>query len=83
MLFRNQAAVLILLGLAVFASVVLRPAASMPWVPDWLGAAIAGVALLGTLMLFWRRGTLRVCYLLLFAVALALAAVVGALQRTN
>ena len=50
---------------------------------EWLGAAIAGVALLGTLMLFWRAGTLRLCYLLLFAVALALAAVVGALQRAK
>ena len=54
MLSGTRQPVLILLGLAVFASVVLRPAASMPWVPDWLGAAIAGVALLGTLMLFWH-----------------------------
>jgi hypothetical protein len=73
---KYQAALLALLGLAIFAPVLLR-AAPLAWLPDWLGAAIAVAALLGAFIVFWRAGAMRIGYVVLFAVALALAAAFG------
>jgi hypothetical protein len=76
---KHQGALLALLGLGVFAPVLLA-ATSPPWFPDWLGAAIALAALFGALIVFWRAGGMRAGYLILFAAAVALAAALGQLR---
>ena len=76
---RHQGALFALLWLGVFTPLLLGAATSPSWLPDWLGAAIALAALFGALMVFWRAGGLRIGYVVLFAVALALAAAVGRL----
>jgi len=73
---RHRAALLALLGLVIFAPLLLR-ATSSSMLPEWLGAAIAVVALFAALLVFWRARALRLRYLLLFAAALALAAAMG------
>jgi hypothetical protein len=47
------------LGLAIFIPVLLRAAASVAWLPDWLGAGIAVAALFGALTVLWRSGAMR------------------------
>lgn len=72
----RRAVLLSLLGLAVFAPALLR-ATSLSWLPDWLGAAIAVAALFGAFIVFWRAGAMHNRYIVMFAVALALAAAFG------
>ena len=80
---KHTAGLFALLGLGVFAPVLLSTATSLSWLPDWLGPAIAVAALFGALVVFWREGVLRIGFLVLFAVALVLAAVLGQiLSRT-
>jgi hypothetical protein len=73
----QSAALASLLGLGAAVPMLLQGAA-FAWLPDWLGAAIAVLSVLGVLALFWNAGALRVRYIALFVLALALAAGVGA-----
>lgn len=45
--------------------------------PGWVGGAMALGALFGTVLVFWRSGALRARFLVLFAAALAVAALAG------
>ena len=76
---RDQAVLLSLLGLAVFAPVLLTAAMPPPWLPEWLGAVIAVASLFAALLLFWRAGAMRARYIVLFAVALVIATALGQL----
>jgi hypothetical protein len=75
---RHRTVLLALLGLVIFLPMLLR-ATTSSLLPEWLGAALALVALFGALLVFWRAGALRLKYVLLFAASLALAAAVGRL----
>lgn len=69
-----QAILTVLLAIAVFAPIALHPGATFPWVPVWLGAATAFAALVGAFAVFWQTGALRTRFLLLFFVAIGVAA---------
>lgn len=68
-----------LLGDAVFVPGLTRAGWSRWGFPEWLGATTSMFALAAALIVFWRAGALRLRYLGLLAVAIALAALVGAL----
>ncbi len=68
-----------LLGIAVFAPVLLSTNARLPWIPAWLGGVIALVGLTGALLVFWQTRALRTRFLVLFFVGIGVAAVGGAL----
>ncbi len=68
-----------LLGVAVFAPMLLLSNYSSPWIPPWLGAAIALVGLGGALFVFWQTGALRTRFLVLFFVGVGVAAACGGL----
>jgi hypothetical protein len=71
---QHTAVLLALLGLGVVAPVLLPAGTSLTWVPVWLGAAIANLALFGALIVLRHAGALRIRYLVLIGVALAIAA---------
>lgn len=68
-----------LLGVAVFAPVLLSTNSRFFWIPTWLGAVIAFVGLIGALLVFWQAGALRTRFLVLFFVGVGVAAACGAL----
>jgi hypothetical protein len=76
---KHQEVLVALLGLVSSLPLFLATVPSLSWLPRWLGAAVALAALLGALAVFWHAGALRARYVVLFAVALAFAAVTGQL----
>ncbi len=75
----QQATLAALLGIAVFAPFLSPTNSSVPWAPAWLGATISLVALLGTFLVFWHAGALRIRFLVMFVVAVGVAAACAAL----
>ena len=69
----------VLAGVAVFAPMLLRPSASLPWVPVWLGALIAFLSLIGALWVCRKAGMLSASVLVVFVLVVA-GAVFGALS---
>ena len=76
---RQQLILASLLGVAIFAPMLLRSNSSFPWIPAWLGAAVALVGLGGSLLVFRHTGALRTRFLVLFFVGVGVAAACGAL----
>jgi len=76
---KHQIALTVLLGIAVFAPVLLRPSSMFPWVPVWSGAVTAFLALVGSFLVFWQTGALRTRFLVLFLVGVVAAAACAAL----
>ena len=76
---KQQATLAALLGIGIAAPILLSSTSSVPWVPVWLGAAVALVALLGAFLVFWRAGALRTRFLVLFVLAAGVAAACAAL----
>lgn len=74
---RQQATLVALLGIALLAPVLLSQATGLSWLPGWFGASMAIGALLAALGVFWRTGAMRGGYVVLFVLALAVAAVLG------
>lgn len=72
-------ALLAVLGIAVGAPVLMQTVPSLTWFPEWLGGAVALAALFGVFMVLWHAGALRIRYVVLFGIALGVAAVVGRL----
>ena len=68
-----------LLGVAIFAPMLLRTSSRFPWIPAWLGATVALVGLGGALLVFRQTGALRTRFLVLFVVGVGVAAACGAL----
>lgn len=75
----EQATLAALLGISVFAPILLHTNSSMPWIPAWLGAATGLVALLGAFLVFWHAGALRIRFLVLLFIAFSVAAACAAL----
>lgn len=76
---KQQAMLAALLGIGIFAPIVLHTNSSLPWIPAWLGAATGLVALLGAFLVFWHAGALRIRFLVLLFIAVGVAAVCAAL----
>ena len=76
---KHQATLAVLLGVAVFAPIVLHPSSTFPWVPVWSGAATAFAALVGAFVVFWQTGALRTRFFVLFFVGVGVAAACAAL----
>ena len=76
---KQQAMLAALLGVAIFAPMLLRTSSRFPWIPDWLGATVALVGLGGALLVFRQTGALRTRFLVLLVVGVGVAAACGAL----
>jgi protein-S-isoprenylcysteine O-methyltransferase Ste14 len=76
---RQQALLAALLGLAIFAPLLLQPNSSAPWAPTWLGPVVAFAGLAGALLVFRQTGALRTKFLVLFFAGVGVAAACGAL----
>jgi hypothetical protein len=76
---QHQVTLAALLGIAIFAPILLHTNSSLPWIPAWLGAATAFAALLGAFLVFWHAGALRIRFFALFIVAVGVAAACAAL----
>lgn len=76
---KHRATLTVLLGIAVFAPILLHPSSTFPWVPAWSGAATALVALVGSFLVFWQTGALRTSLFVLFFVGVGVAAACAAL----
>jgi uncharacterized paraquat-inducible protein A len=76
---KHQATLTSLLSIAVFAPILLRPNSTFPWIPIWLGAVTAFVALVGSFLVFWQTGALRNRFLVLLFVGVGVAAACAAL----
>ena len=71
---RGRSAVVALLLAAVFAPLLLRPD-SLPGVPDWTGAAVSALCLLGGLWALVQAGRVKRAYFFGLVAALALVLV--------
>ncbi len=80
---RQTAMLAALLGLAVFAPLLLGSNSRFPWLPVWLGAVIGFVGLIGALLVFQQTGVLRTRFLVLFVVGVGVAVACGALLAHN
>ncbi len=76
---KERATLAALLGIAILAPILLHTNASLPWIPAWLGAAIGLVALLGTFLVFWHAGALRIRFPVLLFISVGVAAACAAL----
>ena len=77
----EQGMLAVMLGIAIFAPIFLHASSSLPWIPGWLGAAIGIAALLGTFLLFWRAGALRIRFLVVLSIAICVVAAYAVLLR--
>ena len=79
----DQATIVCLLLVAMGALLLSDGAATIGWLPAWMGAAIGIGSLLGMLLVVRRAGALRTNLLVLFAAALAAAALYGWLSAAR
>jgi len=64
-----------LLGATIFAPILLRSNALFPWLPIWLGAAVAFVSLAAAFLVCRQAGMLRTKFLIFFVFAIGAVAV--------